>query len=212
MLAECGADAVFLPETTDIYPRGFETMVQVEKLSNVVEGLSRPGHFKGVTTIVLILFNIISPHAAYFGRKDAQQARIISQMVQDLKIPVNIRICPIVREVDGLAMSSRNVYLNQAQRSQASILYTSLELAKKLINEGERASQTIISAMINEIQSMPEADLTYVEIVDNEKFIRTAELAAGFSYYILIACRFGKTRLIDNCFFTFNADGKPEFQ
>ena len=151
-----------------------------------------------MTTILNILFNCVNPHYAFFGQKDAQQASVIGQMVTDLKLNINIAVCPIVRETDGLAMSSRNVFLTKAERKEALVLYKSLQMAKKIINEGERNVNAIRSKLKLMINAVKSSNPDYVEIVKSDSFELMDELKQGSEYYILIACKFGKTRLIDN--------------
>lgn len=170
----------------------------MKKYSEILEGEFRPTHFEGVTTIVLKLFNIIQPDFAVFGQKDAQQAFIIQKMVKDLNIPIRIDVQPIVREADGLAMSSRNVYLNPEERKQALALYKGIQLAEKLLNDGERNPLKIINEVKNFISTYPLAKIDYVEIVDKSDFSKTTSLVDGNEYYLLLAIRIGNTRLIDN--------------
>lgn len=197
-----GADLLFIPKTTDIYPDGFSTHVIVDGLSSVLEGKFRPTHFKGVTTVVLKLFNIVQPAAAYFGQKDVQQSIIIRKMVKDLNIPIRIEIVPTVREEDGLAMSSRNVYLTPEQRKNAIILHQSLVLAETMINKGERNTGTVISAMKDLIIAKNPTQIDYVEIVDSEDLTPKEILRSGERIVVPLAVRFGTTRLIDNMIMT----------
>jgi len=191
-------DYLFLPSTEEIYPKNFQTSVNVEYVTKKLEGEFRPTHFRGVSTVVLILFNCIQPDYAFFGQKDAQQLTVIKQMVNDLKLDVKIIGCPIVREVDGLAMSSRNVYLSSTERKEALILSRSLELAKKIISSGEKSVIVILSEMSQLISKIPSAKLDYTKIVEADTFEIANELKSDGEYYILIACKIGKTRLIDN--------------
>jgi pantoate--beta-alanine ligase len=193
---EEGVDFLFAPEASEIYPPGFRTWVNVEGLSERLEGKSRPGHFRGVATVVLKLLEIVQPHRAYFGRKDAQQARILQQMARDLHLDSEIIVCPIVREPDGLAMSSRNAYLNPAERRAAPILYRALDGARHAIEHGERDALRLRAAMREMLRSEPLAEPDYVEIVDAETLegvtrVRGACLA-------LLAVKIGATRLLDN--------------
>lgn len=195
LTAAC-ADGLFLPDAAEIYPPGFSTYVQVEGLGDRVEGKARPGHFRGVCTVVLKLLQIVQPHFAYFGRKDAQQARIVQQMARDLNLDTDIVVCPIVREADGLALSSRNAYLSTEERKAATVLYKALLAAKEKLSSGTRDSQELQSTIHKILAGEPLARVDYVEIVDADRFepvVRTA----GRSY-ILMAVRVGKTRLIDN--------------
>jgi pantoate--beta-alanine ligase len=191
-----GVDTLFLPEAAEIYPPGFRTYVTVEGLSDRLEGRSRPGHFRGVATVVMKLLEIVQPHYAYFGRKDAQQVRIISQMTRDLNLDTEIVVCPIVREPDGLALSSRNAYLSADERRAATVLHRALEAARAELNAGVRDSLQLQAAMRRVLATEPQAAIDYVEIVDAAGF-EPVSLTARPSY-ILLAAFIGKTRLIDN--------------
>jgi pantoate--beta-alanine ligase len=195
-LAEAGVDFLFVPSVEEIYPAGFRTSVNVEGLADRLEGKIRPGHFRGVATVVLKLLEIVAPRFAYFGRKDAQQARIIRQIAADLTLDSEIAVCPIVREPDGLALSSRNQYLSPAERKAATVLYRTLSRARRAIDEGERDARRIIAAMRQALAGEPLASVDYVEIVDADSFEPIIPLAR--SCLILLAARFGSTRLIDN--------------
>lgn len=198
LLLEQKVDYLFYPDANEIYPENFQTFVAVNQITKKLEGEFRPTHFKGVTTVVNILFNCVMPHHAFFGQKDAQQAAVIKQMVNDLKMPVNIIVCPIVRETDGLAMSSRNVFLSEDERKDALALYKALQKAKKMIHEGERRVTLIISEMITTITNVKSSKLDYIKIVKSKSFEVREELKSSNEYYILIACKIGNTRLIDN--------------
>ncbi len=198
LLLEQKVDYLFYPDANEIYPENFQTFVAVNHITKKLEGEFRPIHFKGVTTVVNILFNCVMPHLAFFGQKDAQQAAVIKQMVNDLKMPVNINVCPIVREADGLAMSSRNVYLSVDERKDALALYNALQKAKRMIDEGEKRVSLIISEMITIIAKIKYFKLDYIKIVESKSFEAGEELISSNEYYILIACKIGKTRLIDN--------------
>jgi pantoate--beta-alanine ligase len=204
-LQDARVDGLFLPDAAEIYPRGFSTYVHVEGLSERLEGRSRPGHFRGVATVVLKLLEIVQPHYAYFGRKDAQQVRIITQMVRDLNLDVELVTCPIVREADGLAMSSRNAYLLPEQRKAATVLYRSLQTAKKEIDAGIRDTLELQRALCGVFDSEPRARVDYAEIVDAETFEPVVRL--GRACYALLAAHIGKTRLIDNMLIRPNGDG-----
>ncbi len=193
-----GCDIIFHPSVEEIYPQNFLTYVEVDKLTKVLEGEFRPTHFRGVTTVVAKLFNITKPHIAVFGQKDAQQALIIKQMVRDLNFDIEIIVAPIVREPDGLAMSSRNVYLSDSERKDATVLYESLKLAEKLIENGERNSKNIILKMEELIKSKPTAKIDYIAIVEPETLEKVETLSEGKEYLIALAVRIGSTRLIDN--------------
>ena len=191
-----GADIIFTPEAKEMYPKGYATYVNVEKITDKLCGASRPGHFQGVSTVVAKLFNITMPDIAYFGQKDAQQAIVIKRMAGDLNMSVEIKVMPIVREKDGLAMSSRNVYLNRKERSQARSIYKSLKSAKELFNDGERDSKKIINKIKQIINNQPDAKIDYAAIVD-AKDIREIKKISGKAL-AAVAVKVGKTRLIDN--------------
>jgi pantoate--beta-alanine ligase len=195
-MEDAGVDFLFAPSVEEIYPAGFRTSVNVEGLSDRLEGKIRPGHFRGVATVVLKLLEIVAPRFAYFGRKDAQQARIIRQMMSDLALDTEIVVCPIVRESDGLALSSRNQYLSPAERKAATVLYRALSRARRTIEEGERDTIRTIAAMRQELTGEPLASVDYVEIVDADSLEPTMRLTR--SCLVLLAVRFGATRLIDN--------------
>jgi pantoate--beta-alanine ligase len=189
-------DVVFAPAESTIYPPGFRTFVEVTELDGVLCGPSRPGHFRGVATVVLKLFHIVDPDVAYFGQKDAQQARIIQQMVLDLDLMIRLRICPIVREPDGLALSSRNRHLNGAQRLQATVLYQALEDTRRRIEAGERDAVRLHHDLASQIRAASEAWLDYAEIVDADTLQPMNKLHGDL--LIAVAAKFGDTRLIDN--------------
>jgi pantoate--beta-alanine ligase len=193
-----GVDLVFQPDVAEMYPPGFQTCVEVEKVQQVLEGAARPGHFRGVATVVLKLFQQFQPDVAFFGQKDAQQVRVIEQMVHDLDVPVELHVCPIVRESDGLAMSSRNVYLSPEQRRRATVLFQALEHAKHRVEAGERSALELGRQMVQMIEATPGATLDYVAIVNPQTFEPVTDLAQRA--LALLAVRFGSTRLIDNAF------------
>ena len=193
-----GVDTLFLPEVSEIYPNGFRTYVTVEDLSNRLEGRSRPGHFRGVATVVLKLLEIVQPNFAYFGRKDAQQVRIISQMARDLNLDTEIVVCPIIREPDGLALSSRNAYLRAEERRAAIVLYRALEAAKTELTAGTRDSLHLQTVLRKILEAEPLAAVDYAEIVDADTFEPITRLARPC--YIVLAVFIGKTRLIDNLY------------
>lgn len=197
-LKQTGVDALFAPEAAEIYPRDFSTYVQVEGLSERLEGRSRPGHFRGVATVVMKLLQIMQPHRAYFGRKDAQQARLITQMARDLNLDSEIVVCPIVREPDGLALSSRNVYLNPEERKSATVLYRALEAAKGELARGIRDALQLKDVLQHTLRKERLAAVDYAEIVDAELF--EPVLRVSKSCFVLLAVFIGKTRLIDNLF------------
>jgi pantoate--beta-alanine ligase len=196
MLQEAGVDAVFMPDVAEIYPPGFASYVEVGPVASRLEGKHRPGHFRGVATVVCKLFQIIRPDVAYFGQKDAQQLRVIKRMVADLDIPVEIVGLPTVREPDGLALSSRNVYLSPDERRQALVLSRALRLAEERYQAGERRAEAIRRAMRRLIREAPSASIDYVSIADSETLeeLQTIDRPALVS----MAVRIGGTRLIDN--------------
>jgi len=198
LLESENVDYLFLPSASDIYPKDFQTYITVEYITKKLEGEFRPTHFRGVSTVVLILLNCVQPDYAFFGQKDAQQLAVIRRMVSDFKLDVKIIGCPIVREEDGLAMSSRNIFLSSRERKEALVLHRSLELAKKIISSGERRVSLILSDMTELYTKVPFANLDYIKIVEAHTFEIVDELKTGEEYYILVACRIGKTRLIDN--------------
>ncbi len=193
---QAGADLIFNPDPAEIYPEGFCSYVDMTKVTGELCGRSRPDHFRGVCTVVAKLFNIVSPDQAYFGQKDAQQLAVIKRMVKDLNFNINIVGCPIVRESDGLAMSSRNTYLNPEERQQAPVLYQALTAAQKAILQGERDAATVKALIIDKISTMPLCEIDYVEIVDSDD-IELIEKIEG-NTLIALAVRIGTTRLIDN--------------
>ncbi|MFD1673894.1 pantoate--beta-alanine ligase [Alicyclobacillus fodiniaquatilis] len=197
-LAErAGVDVLFMPSIREMYPQQQWVTVAVTGMSDVLCGKSRPGHFDGVATVVMKLLNIVRPDSAYFGQKDAQQVAIIRQMAVDLNLDVEIVACPIVREPSGLAMSSRNVYLSDAEREAATVLHTSLQRAALLVNAGEKDISRILSQVTEMIQAQPRAQIDYVEVVDAAT-LQPVEVVAQTSL-LALAVYFGKTRLIDNC-------------
>ena len=191
-----GVDIIFYPRVNQIYPKGYKTYVVVEGLGNVLCGKFRPGHFQGVATVVTKLFNIIHPDVAYFGQKDAQQAIIIQQMARDLNMSVKIRVMPIIRESDGLALSSRNHYLTTGERKAAVVLFEALRKAKIMVKQGAIDSAGIIYAMRKIIQKRKTAQIQYIEIVDLDK-LKPVKIIQD-KVLIALAVWFGKTRLIDN--------------
>lgn len=195
-LEELHVDYLFLPSADEIYPPGFRTWITVEGLSDRFEGRTRPGHFRGVTTVVLKLFEIVQPRFAFFGRKDAQQARILRQMAADLDLDTQLVMCPIVREADGLALSSRNAYLNADERHSATALYRSLDAMRLEINAGERDVARLLEVIRGVLRSQPGVQMDYGEIVDADTFEPAAALRK--TCFALIAARVGGTRLIDN--------------
>ncbi len=195
-LMNIGADCLFAPEPGEVYPQGFRTYVNVEGLSERLEGRSRPGHFRGVTTVVLKLLEMVQPHFAYFGRKDAQQARIVRQMTRDLNLDTEIVVCPMVREPDGLAMSSRNTYLKPDERRAATVLYRALESARNEIAAGTRDALQLQLAMRRVLDAEPLATTDYAEIVDADTFEPVSRVSRAC--YALLAVFLGAARLLDN--------------
>jgi pantoate--beta-alanine ligase len=207
-----GADIVFNPEVAEIYPPEASTAVEVTgEITHKLCGLSRPSHFKGVTTVVNILFNIVGPNRAYFGQKDAQQAIIIKKMVRELHMPLEIVVCPIVREADGLAMSSRNIYLSPAERQAALSLNRGLQKAQGYLDEGAEGCNmvAILTRIIKgEIAKEPLASIDYIEILDADTLADIEYIESDWKALAAVAVRFGKTRLIDNRILWFYPKGE----
>jgi pantoate--beta-alanine ligase len=197
-LERAGVDLLFVPEPAEIYPHGFSTYVSVDGLSDRLEGRTRPGHFRGVTTVVMKLLQIVQPHFAYFGRKDAQQSRLITQMARDLNLDTEIVVCPPVRELDGLALSSRNVYLSVEERKAATVLYRALDTAKSELAAGVRDALQLQAALQRTLGAERLARVDYAEIVDAESFEPVVRVSKRC--YVLLAVFIGKTRLIDNLY------------
>jgi pantoate--beta-alanine ligase len=195
-LIEPYTDLLWTPTAEVMYPEGYQTWVEVEEMTRPLEGAMRPGHFRGVTTIVAKLFNGVQPDKAYFGQKDAQQAAVIRRMVRDLNFPIEVVVCPIVREPDGLAMSSRNVYLDRKQRQAATILSRSLREAKEAYDNGERDAGMLRQIIRDTLATEPLAEVQYVSCADYEALeeLETVESKALLSMAVFV----GKTRLIDN--------------
>ncbi len=191
-----GCDVLFVPRADRFYPQGFKSAVKVRDLEKSLCGRSRPGHFEGVCTVVLKLLNVVRPHVLYLGRKDAQQAIILKRMIVDLELNVSVRICPIVREPDGLAMSSRNAYLSSEQRKRAPVLYEALRAGARSISGGERDPARVKAAMREVIESCPGAKPDYLEAVHYSNLETPAELSG--QVLLAGAAWFGRTRLIDN--------------
>jgi len=196
--AEAGAEYVFAPSVGEMFPPGFQTSVQVERLTALLEGAVRPAHFRGVTTIVAKLFNAVKPHVALFGQKDAQQLAVIRRMAADLGFHVDIVVGQTVREPDGLAMSSRNVYLTEAQRKEAPVLYQALSLARDRIQQGELRRSTLVDEMRAVITGRSSASIDYLSVADAGTLEEVELLTPGKDVLISLAARFGPTRLIDN--------------
>lgn len=193
-------DYIFHPSIDTMYPEDFSTYVSVENMTDLLEGEYRPGHFRGVTTVVMKLFQITQPDTAYFGQKDAQQLMVITKMVRDICIPVTIRRVETVREYDGLAMSSRNVYLSPKERKDAAVLFKSLQSGKGLVQDGETSTEIILRRIIDIITAVDTIRIDYVEIVDPQTFKKVSRLESNREYCVALAARVGKTRLIDNIF------------
>jgi pantoate--beta-alanine ligase len=196
MLEQAGVDVVFMPTPEEIYPAGYDTWVEVGGITERLEGAVRPGHFRGVATVCNKLFNIVQPSSAYFGQKDAQQVLVIQKMVAELNMNLEVVVMPTVREPDGLAMSSRNSYLNPDERRAATVLYRSLTLAKKMHCKGERDAEAIRSAMTSLIQAEPLACIDYISMADTATLEETDRLNGRV--LVSLAMKIGKTRLIDN--------------
>ncbi|HMP40360.1 MAG TPA: pantoate--beta-alanine ligase [Roseiflexaceae bacterium] len=196
LLEAAGPDLVFVPDADEMYPAGFATAIDVGPIAEPLEGAVRPGHFRGVATVVCKLFGITTPQRAYFGQKDAQQTLVIRRMIQDLNLPVKLVVCPTLREADGLAMSSRNVYLSAADRRAAPVIYRALQQAAAMYADGERSVAVLRAAMHTILAAEPLADLQYLSIADIET-LHELELIDDRAL-VSLAVRFGTTRLIDN--------------
>ena len=196
LLEPLGVDLAWMPTAEIMYPSGFQTWVDVETITSPLEGAMRPGHFRGVTTVVAKLFNAVQPHNAYFGQKDAQQAAVIRQMTRDLNFPVEVVVCPIVREPDGLAMSSRNIYLDHEQRKAATVLSRALQTAKEAYEKGERNAEKIRRKMREVLAAEPLANVQYVSCADYDT-LEELDTVTGKAL-LSMAVFIGKTRLIDN--------------
>jgi pantoate--beta-alanine ligase len=196
LFEKLGVDIVFAPSVDVMYPTGYQTWVEVAGVTTNLEGQCRPGHFRGVTTVVAKLFNAFTPAKAYFGQKDAQQVVVLKRMVQDLSFPVELVVCPTIREGDGLALSSRNAYLNPAERQAATVLYRALCAAKSKYDGGERQAEELRAAMRSVLDSEPLADAQYVSAADPVTLDELGTIDRGA--LLSLAVRIGKTRLIDN--------------
>ena len=196
LLEREGVDLIFAPTVDDMYPAGVSTFVLVEGVSDRLDGASRPGHFRGVTTVVSKLFHIVCPHKAFFGQKDAAQVAVLRKMVRDLNCPLQLVVCPIVREADGLAMSSRNRYLSEKERQQALVLHRALGEVEKRAAAGETKSSALIEAARSVIASEPAVRIDYVAIVDPDTLIDISDVRGGA--LVAVAAFVGTTRLIDN--------------
>lgn len=198
LFERAGVDLVFTPTPDLMYPPGFQTWVEVEKVSQGLEGERRPGHFKGVATVVAKLFNLTQPDIAYFGQKDAQQVAVIRRMARDLNFPLEIVVCPTLREADGLAMSSRNVYLSPEQRAAASVLHRALSAAADVYSAGETAPETLRQTMRAVLRGEPLAVVDYVSAAD-ARTLQELQQPTSEPILLSMAVRIGTTRLIDNC-------------
>jgi len=196
MLEKEGTDAIFMPSPAEMYPPQFNSWVEVVKVTERLEGASRSGHFRGVTTVVAKLFNIVQPTRAYFGQKDAQQAIVIRKMVTDLDMDLEVVIAPTVREPDGLAMSSRNTYLSPEERQEATVLYQALSLAQRLWSQGEKDAGRLRQEMTALIQKQPLAAIDYVSVADAETLDEQDTVSP--SALVSLSVKIGSTRLIDN--------------
>ncbi len=196
LIEPLGVDLVWTPTAEIMYPTGYQTWVEVDAITRPLEGLMRPTHFKGVTTVVAKLFNAVQPHKAYFGQKDAQQAAVIRQMVRDLNFPVDVIVCPIVREADGLAMSSRNKYLEGDDRKAATVLFRALSAARDAYEGGERKAEVLRGKMKEVLESEPRAQIQYVSCADYDS-LEELDVVKGKAL-LSMAVILGKTRLIDN--------------
>jgi pantoate--beta-alanine ligase len=196
LLEASDVDLVWMPTPETMYPPDFQTWVSVEEITQTLEGAVRPGHFRGVTTIVAKLFNAVTPHKAYFGQKDAQQAIVIQQMVRDLNFPLGIKVCPIIREADGLAMSSRNTYLNPDERQAATVLWRALMAAKAAFEGGEKDAERLRQVLIETIQTEPLAELQYTSVASPSTLVELEQVEADALFSM--AVHVGNTRLIDN--------------
>jgi pantoate--beta-alanine ligase len=207
-LQNAGVDYLFAPEPREIYPDGFATYVNVDGLSDRLEGRSRPGHFRGVTTVVMKLLQIVQPNFAYFGRKDAQQSLLITQMARDLNLDTEVVVCPPVREPDGLALSSRNVYLNADERKAATVLHRALAAVRNEIAAGVRDALQLQAVLQRTLSAERAARVDYAEVVDAETFEPVVRV--NKPCYVLLAVFIGKTRLIDNLYIEPKAKGLEE--
>jgi len=196
LAAEAGADVTFEPQPAEMYPEGYATYVYQESLAGRLEGEKRPNHFRGVCTVCTKLFNVVEPDIAYFGQKDYQQSVIVRRIVRDLNMPLEIKILPTVRERDGLAMSSRNTYLNPQERQQATCLSRALSLAQQRVSRGETESPKVLAAMLEEIEKEPLSRIDYAEIVHPDTLEPVNQVETGS--VALLAVHIGGTRLIDN--------------
>jgi pantoate--beta-alanine ligase len=197
-LSDYNVDYIFAPHADEVYPKGFATYVNVEGLSETMEGAARPGHFRGVATVLTVLFNTVRPDFAFFGQKDAQQTLVVRRLVRDLAFDIEVVVLPTIREQSGLALSSRNAYLTDEQRSAASVLYKALSQAKEVYMEGERNPKRMAEVVRSRVEAEPLARLEYVGVVDADTMEKFDRIPEDRSVLIALAARVGKTRLIDN--------------
>ncbi len=197
-LADYNVDYIFAPPVEEVYPKGFATYVTVEGLSEAMEGSARPGHFRGVATVLTVLFNTIRPDFAFFGQKDAQQTLVVKRLVRDLAFDLEVVVLPTVREQTGLALSSRNAYLNDEQRKAAAVLYRGLAQAREVYNEGERSAKRLAETVRAQVEAEPLARLEYVGVVDAETMEKYDRIPEDRPLLIALAAHVGQTRLIDN--------------
>ena len=197
-LADYNVDYIFAPPVEEIYPKGFATYVTVEGLSEPMEGVARPGHFRGVATVLTVLFNSIRPDFAFFGQKDAQQTLVVRRLVRDLSFDIEVVVLPTVREQSGLALSSRNAYLGEEDRRAAPVLYRALSQAKEVYKEGERNAKRLAETVRSQVEAEPRARLEYVSVVDADTMEKLERIPEDRPVLIAVAARLGATRLIDN--------------
>ena len=197
-LSDYNVDYIFAPAAEEMYPKGFATYVNVEGLSEAMEGVARPGHFRGVSTVLTVLFNTVRPDFAFFGQKDAQQTLVVKRLVRDLAFDIEVVVLPTVREQTGLALSSRNAYLDEEQHKAATVLYRALSQAREVYNEGERSSKKLAEAVRAQFDAEPLARLEYVGVVDAETMEKYDRIPEDRAVLIALAAQVGSTRLIDN--------------
>ena len=197
-LADYNVDYIFAPSPEEVYPKGFATYVTVEGLSEPMEGVARPGHFRGVATVLTVLFNTVRPDFAFFGQKDAQQSLVVRRLVRDLAFDIEVVVLPTVREQSGLALSSRNAYLGDEDRRAAAVLYRALSQAREVYLEGERSPKRLAEAVRAQFDAEPRARLEYVSVVDAETMEKLDRVNEDRPVLIALAAHFGRTRLIDN--------------
>ncbi|HYO63858.1 MAG TPA: pantoate--beta-alanine ligase [Pyrinomonadaceae bacterium] len=209
LLSDYNVDYIFAPSVEEVYPKGFSTYVTVEGLSDQLEGVARPGHFRGVATVLTVLFNTVRPDFAYFGQKDAQQSLIVRRMVRDLAFDIEVVVLPTVREDSGLALSSRNNYLSADERRAAAVIYRALAQAREAYTEGERSARRLAEAVRAQIEAEPRARLQYVSVGDAETMEKFDQLPEDRPVLVAVAAYFGSTRLIDNIVFQPRAKSRP---